>query len=180
MSQDKFRFYQHQIDRMLSADMFLLYQELERYSDDLPKLYEMFEIAEFIREHKTFTSEHVSNQIKCGEFDLKDPYFAVIDYGVNGSLYSFDDLELDNFLLAEDLVDAIMSLTDEEIEEVSMCGLRIEPYEEHVRVPLSLMNQIVQDYEAIDKDYNTYRQSVHRKEETVQRIKQTIQFNTED
>lgn len=178
MRTKKERFYEKQINQMLGADMFLLYQELSRYTSDLPVLYEMFELAHFIREHKTFTSGHVSSQIIYGQFDLKDPYFTVIDEGENGSLYSFDDLELDNFLFTDHLVDAIMGLTDKELTEMNSCGLRIEPYEEHVEVPLSLLEQIVRDYEAIDKDYDTWRQSF--KKETGLQIKQIIQFNTED
>jgi len=179
MSTDKARFYAHQIDRMLDADKVLLYTMLKQYVPDLPQVYEMFEIGEFIQcESNPFNSADVSYQIVHGQFNLADPYFTVIDEGEHGSIYSFDDLELDNFLLPDHIVDAIMGLTEGEMEEMNSCGLRIEPYEEHVDVPLSLLEQIVRDYEAIDKDYDTWRQSF--KKETGLRIKQIIQFNTED
>jgi len=178
MRTKKERFYEKQINQMLGADMFLLYQDLSRYTSDLPVLYEMFELAHFMREHKTFTSGHVSSQIVHGQFDLKDPYFTVIDEGEHGSLYSFDDLELDNFLMADDLVDAIMGLTDEEIIEISSCGLRIEPYEAQVHVPLTLMEHIMRDYEAVQKNDHTWK--MYYRLETLQQIKQIIQFNTED
>jgi len=179
MRTKKEMFYAKQINQMLGADMFLLYQELSRYTSDLPVLYEMFELGEFIKcESNPFNSADVSYQIVHGQFNLADPYFTVIDEGEHGSIYSFDDLELDNFLLPDHIVDAIMGLTEGEMEEMNSCGLRIEPYEEHVDVPLSLLEQIVRDYEAIDKDYDTWRQSF--KKETGLRIKQIIQFNTED
>jgi len=179
MRTKKERFYEKQINQMLGADMFLLYQELSRYTSDLPVLYEMFELGKFIQcESNPFNSADVSYQIVHGQFNLADPYFTVIDEGEHGSIYSFDDLELDNFLLAEQLVDAIMGLTDEEIIEISSCGLRIEPYEAQVHVPLTLMEHIMRDYEAVQKNDHTWK--MYYRLETLQQIKQIIQFNTED
>lgn len=164
---------------MLGADMFLLYQELSRYTSDLPTLYEMFEIGHFIQcESNPINSADVSYQIVHGQFSLADPYFTVIDEGEHGSIYSFDDLELDNFLATEDLVDAIMGLTDEELTEISSCGLRIEPYEEHVEVPFSLWDQILRDYETLHEDGHIWK--MFYRLETLQRMKQTTQLNTED
>ena len=179
MRTDKARFYAHQIDRMLDADKVLLYTMLKQYVPDLPQVYEMFEIGEFIQcESNPFNSADVSYQIVHGQFNLADPYFTVIDEGEHGSLYSFDEHELGNFVTEDDFITAIMSLTDDELKELSKPISYIEPYEEHVDVPLSLLEQIVRDYEAIDKDYDTWRQSF--KKETGLQIKQIIQFNTED
>lgn len=179
MRTKKERFYAHQIDRMLDADKFLLYTMLKQYVPDLPQVYEMFELGEFIKcESNPFNSADVSYQIVHGQFNLADPYFTVIDEDEHVWLYSFDERKIGKFVTEDDLVTAIMSVTDDEMKEISSCGLHIEPYEEHVEVPLSLLEQIVRDYEAIDKDYDTWRQSF--KKETGLRIKQIIQFNTED
>ena len=179
MSTDKARFYAHQIDRMLDADKFLLYAMLKQYVPDLPKVYEMFELGEFIQcESNPFNSADVSYQIVHGQFNLADPYFTVIDEGEHGSLYSFDEGELGNFVMEVDLITAIMDLTDDEMKEISSCGLHIEPYEEHVEVPLSLLERILHDYEAVDRGAGTWLQPYTK--DISKRIKQAIEFNTED